>query len=187
MTAGSRMVFAFSGTEVVGVAAGETKDPAQAIPKAVHTTVLRLAIFFIGSIAVMSALIPWHQSGVDTSPFVLVFQSIGMPFAGDVMNFVVLTAVLSAANSGLYGLVACAGGYDSARARQDEFSWCARVRGALQYGRIVVGVAVFCGCRFDGVFGVGCGFRLGHAGGVGVGFRLPLAFPQAVACSRPFG
>ncbi|MBT1166955.1 amino acid permease [Bifidobacterium simiarum] len=96
------VVFAFSGTEVVGVAAGETRDPGTAIPKAVHTTVLRLAIFFIGSIAVMAALIPWHKSGVETSPFVLVFQSIGMPFAGDVMNFVVLTAVLSAANSGLY-------------------------------------------------------------------------------------
>ena len=96
------VVFAFSGTEVVGVAAGETKDPQKAIPKAVHTTVLRLAIFFIGSIAVMSALIPWQKAGVDTSPFVLVFQSIGMPFAGDIMNFVVLTAVLSAANSGLY-------------------------------------------------------------------------------------
>ena len=96
------VVFAFSGTEVVGVAAGETKDPSRAIPKAVHTTVLRLAVFFIGSILVMAALIPWHRAGVDTSPFVLVFQSIGMPFAGDVMNFVVLTAVLSAANSGLY-------------------------------------------------------------------------------------
>ncbi|MCH9276022.1 amino acid permease [Bifidobacterium amazonense] len=96
------VVFAFSGTEVVGVAAGETKDPSSAIPKAVHTTVFRLAIFFIGSIAVMASLIPWHRAGVETSPFVLVFQSIGMPFAGDVMNFVVLTAVLSAANSGLY-------------------------------------------------------------------------------------
>ena len=96
------VVFAFSGTEVVGVAAGETKDPSKAIPKAVHTTVLRLAIFFIGSIGVMAALIPWHKAGVETSPFVLVFQSIGMPFAGDVMNFVVLTAVLSASNSGLY-------------------------------------------------------------------------------------
>ena len=96
------VVFAFSGTEVIGVAAGETKDPGRAVPKAVHTTVLRLAIFFIGSIAVMAALIPWQQSGVDTSPFVLVFQSIGMPFAGDIMNAVVLTAVLSAANSGLY-------------------------------------------------------------------------------------
>ncbi|MBW3083238.1 amino acid permease [Bifidobacterium phasiani] len=96
------VIFAFSGTEVLGVAAGETKDPGTAIPKAIHTSVLRLAIFFIGSIAVMAALIPWHESGVDTSPFVLVFQSIGMPFAGDLMNFVVLTAVLSAANSGLY-------------------------------------------------------------------------------------
>lgn len=52
------VVFAFSGTEVVGVAAGETKDPSRAIPKAVHTTVLRLVIFFIGSILVMAALIP---------------------------------------------------------------------------------------------------------------------------------
>ena len=66
------VVFAFSGTEVVGVAAGETKDPSKAIPKAVHTTVLRLAIFFIGSIAVMAALIPWRKSGVDTSAFVYV-------------------------------------------------------------------------------------------------------------------
>ena len=96
------VVFAFSGTEVVGVAAGETRDPGRAVPRAVHTTVLRLAVFFIGSIAVMAALIPWQQAGVNTSPFVLVFQSIGMPFAGDVMNIVVLTAVLSAANSGLY-------------------------------------------------------------------------------------
>ena len=96
------VVFAFSGTEVIGVAAGETKDPQVAVPKAVRTTVLRLVIFFIGSIAVMGALIPWREAGVDASPFVLVFQSIGMPFAGDIMNAVVLTAVLSAANSGLY-------------------------------------------------------------------------------------
>ncbi|MFD0704697.1 amino acid permease [Alloscardovia venturai] len=96
------VIFAFSGTEVVGVAAGETKDPHIAIPKAVHTTVFRLVIFFIGSIGVMAALIPWHRSGVTTSPFVMVFQSIGIPYAADIMNFVVLTAVLSAANSGLY-------------------------------------------------------------------------------------
>ena len=99
------VVFAFSGTEVVGVAAGETKDPQKAIPKAVHTTVLRLAIFFIGSIAVMSALIPWQKAGVDTSPFVLVFQSIGMPFAGDIMNFVVLFAVLFSMAGSLLALL----------------------------------------------------------------------------------
>lgn len=96
------VIFAFSGTEVVGVAAGETKDPGKAIPRAIHSTVFRLTVFFIGSIAVMAALIPWKRVGVGTSPFILVFESIGLPFAGDVMNFVVLTALISAANSGLY-------------------------------------------------------------------------------------
>jgi len=94
--------FAFSGTELIGVTAGETKDPGHTIPRAIHTTLFRLVIFFIGSIVVMSALIPWQKAGVDQSPFVLVFKSIGFPFAGDLMNFVVLTAILSAANSGLY-------------------------------------------------------------------------------------
>lgn len=96
------VAFAFSGTELLGVTAGETKDPSKNIPKAIHTTFWRLAVFFIGSIVVMSALIPWQKAGVDQSPFVLVFNAIGLPFAGDIMNFVVLTAVLSAANSGLY-------------------------------------------------------------------------------------
>lgn len=94
--------FAFSGTELIGVTAGETKDPSKNIPKAIHTTLIRLVIFFIGSIIVMAALIPWQKAGVNQSPFVLVFNSIGLPFAGDIMNFVVLTAILSAANSGLY-------------------------------------------------------------------------------------
>jgi S-methylmethionine transporter len=94
--------FAFSGTELIGVTAGEVKDPARTIPKAIHTTLWRLIIFFIGSITVMATLIPWKQAGVDQSPFVLVFKSIGLPFAGDILNFVILTAILSAANSGLY-------------------------------------------------------------------------------------
>ncbi|AVO66707.1 amino acid permease [Weissella cibaria] len=94
--------FAFSGTELIGVTAGETKNPAHTIPKAFHTTLARLIIFFIGSITVMAALIPWQKAGVSQSPFVLVFNQIGLPFAGDIMNFVVLTAILSAANSGLY-------------------------------------------------------------------------------------
>ncbi|KRM55380.1 amino acid permease [Lacticaseibacillus sharpeae] len=94
--------FAFSGTELIGVTDGETKDPEHNIPKAIRTTLLRLVIFFIGSIFVMAALIPWQKAGVTQSPFVLVFNSIGLPFAGDIMNFVVLTAIMSAANSGLY-------------------------------------------------------------------------------------
>lgn len=94
--------FAFSGTELIGVTAGETKNPETTLPRAIHTTLARLIIFFIGSITVMASLIPWQKAGASESPFVLVFNSIGLPFAGDLMNFVVLTAILSAANSGLY-------------------------------------------------------------------------------------
>ncbi|PKG23465.1 amino acid permease [Niallia nealsonii] len=94
--------FAFSGTELIGVASGEAENPEKTIPKTIHTTLLRLIIFFIGSITVIAALIPWKEAGVDQSPFVLVFNSIGIPYAGTIMNFVVLTAILSCANSGLY-------------------------------------------------------------------------------------
>ncbi|MFT8320240.1 MAG: amino acid permease [Bacillus sp. (in: firmicutes)] len=94
--------FAFSGTELIGVASGETTEPEKVIPKTIHTTLIRLIIFFIGSITVISALIPWKEAGVDQSPFVLVFNSIGIPYAAAIMNFVVLTAILSCANSGLY-------------------------------------------------------------------------------------
>lgn len=60
--------FAFSGTELIGVTAGETKDPDKAFPKAIHTTLFRLVIFFTGSIMVMASLIPWQDAGVDESP-----------------------------------------------------------------------------------------------------------------------
>lgn len=94
--------FAFSGTELIGITAGETKNPKKTIPKAIHTTLWRLVLFFIGSMFVMSALISYKQAGVTQSPFVLVFKEIGIPYAADIMNFVVLTAIMSAANSGLY-------------------------------------------------------------------------------------
>lgn len=73
--------FAFSGTELIGVTAGETRDPQTAVPKAIHTTLWRLVLFFIGSITVMCALIPWRKAGVGESPFVLVFNGIGIPLS----------------------------------------------------------------------------------------------------------
>ncbi|WP_091421746.1 amino acid permease [Arthrobacter sp. OV608] len=94
--------YAFSGSELIGVAAGETRDPATSIPKAMRTTVIRLLIFFVGAIAVIAATIPYSEVGLDESPFVTVFSSIGLPFAADVMNFVIITALLSAGNSGLF-------------------------------------------------------------------------------------
>lgn len=94
--------FAFSGTELIGITAGEAEDPQKAIPSAIKTTLWRLVIFFIGSIVVMAALIPYKVAGVTQSPFVYVLDSINIPYAADIMNFVVLTAIISAANSGLY-------------------------------------------------------------------------------------
>ncbi|VFS24316.1 S-methylmethionine transporter [Enterobacter cancerogenus] len=94
--------FAFSGTELIGIAAGETEDPHRVIPVAIRTTIARLIIFFIGTVFVLAALIPMQQAGVEKSPFVLVFEKVGIPYAADIFNFVILTAILSAANSGLY-------------------------------------------------------------------------------------
>ena len=94
--------FAFSGTELIGIAAGETEQPQKALPLAIRTTVARLIIFFIGTVFVLAALIPMDQAGIVKSPFVLVFEKIGIPYAADIFNFVILTAILSAANSGLY-------------------------------------------------------------------------------------
>lgn len=94
--------FAFSGTELIGIAAGETDQPQKVVPMAIRTTVARLVIFFLGSVFVLAALIPMDQAGIVKSPFVAVFEKIGIPYAADIFNFVILTAILSAANSGLY-------------------------------------------------------------------------------------
>ena len=94
--------FAFSGTELIGVTAGEVEDPGTTIPRAIRATLARLTIFFIGSIVVIAALIPWERAGVEESPFVTVLSRIGVPCAGDIMNVIILAAILSAANSGLY-------------------------------------------------------------------------------------
>ena len=94
--------FAFSGTELIGITAGEVEDPGTTVPRAIRATLARLAIFFIGSIIVIAALIPWERARVEESPFVTVLSRIGVPYAGVLMNIVILAAILSAANSGLY-------------------------------------------------------------------------------------
>lgn len=94
--------FSFQGTELIGIAAGESKDPEKTIPKSIRTTVWRTLVFFVLAIFVLAGLTPYKQAGVIKSPFVVVFDNIGIPYAADIMNFVILTALLSVANSGLY-------------------------------------------------------------------------------------
>ena len=96
------VAFAFAGTEVIGIAAGETSDPRKNVPRALKATMMRLAIFFVGTIIVIATLLPREQAGLSESPFVTVFSKIGIPYAADIMNLVIITALISAANSGLY-------------------------------------------------------------------------------------
>lgn len=96
------VVFAFQGAEVVGFAAGESEAPEKALPKAIRSIIFRVLIFYVLAIVVLAALIPWRKAGVVQSPFIAVFDSVGIPFAADIMNLVILTALLSVGNSGLY-------------------------------------------------------------------------------------
>ncbi len=94
--------FSFQGTELVGIAAGESEDPEKNIPKAINNTIWRILVFFVLAMFVLAGLFPWQEAGLVESPFVVVFDKIGIPYAADIMNFVIITAVLSVANSGLY-------------------------------------------------------------------------------------
>ncbi|OIK08577.1 amino acid permease [Bacillus sp. MUM 13] len=94
--------FSFQGTELIGIAAGESENPEKTIPRSIRQTVWRTLFFFVLAIFVLAGLIPWKKAGVINSPFVVVFDSMGIPYAADIMNFVILTALLSVANSGMY-------------------------------------------------------------------------------------
>ncbi|MCR3757502.1 amino acid permease [Clostridium felsineum] len=94
--------FSFQGTELVGIAAGESENPKKTVPKAINTIFWRILIFYLGTIFVVSAIIPYTEAGVGTSPFTLVFQKVGIAIAASIMNAVILTSVLSCGNSGMY-------------------------------------------------------------------------------------
>ncbi|HKW87712.1 MAG TPA: amino acid permease [Candidatus Acidoferrales bacterium] len=95
-------VFSFIGIEVVAVASGETAQPEVAIPRALRWTLARLALFYVGGMAILVGVMPWTQLGLSESPFVRVFQNVGIPYTAGIMNFVVLTAALSSMNCNLY-------------------------------------------------------------------------------------
>lgn len=96
------VVYAFMGSEIMGVAAGETEEPEKNIPKAIKSIIIRILVFYVLATFVLSAIVPWKEAGVLESPFVTVFDMIGIPYAADIMNFVILTAILSVGNTGLF-------------------------------------------------------------------------------------
>lgn len=96
------VVFAYSGIEMVGIAAGETRDARRVLPKAINGVIWRIGVFYVGSVVLLTMVLPWTAYSAGESPFVTVFSRLGVPGAGDIMNAVVLTAALSSCNSGLY-------------------------------------------------------------------------------------
>jgi AAT family amino acid transporter/D-serine/D-alanine/glycine transporter len=96
------VMFAFIGVELIGVTAGEAKNPEKTIPKAINSVIWRILIFYVGSLAVILAIYPWIKLDENISPFVLTFEKIGIPGAAMIINLVVLTAALSSCNSGVF-------------------------------------------------------------------------------------
>ncbi|KRU88821.1 amino acid permease [Pseudomonas paraeruginosa] len=95
-------IFSYLSVEMIAVAAAEAEHPEQAVKSAFRSTIVRLVVFYLLTLALMLAIVPWNQAGQSQSPFVTVMRAIGLPGATGVMNFVVLVAALSAMNSQLY-------------------------------------------------------------------------------------
>lgn len=98
----SIVIGSYQGVELIGISAGETKNPQTNIVKAVNGVIWRILIFYIGAIFVIVSVYPWNQLGSIGSPFVATFAKVGITFAAGLINFVVLTAALSGCNSGIF-------------------------------------------------------------------------------------
>ncbi|WP_425824861.1 amino acid permease [Streptomyces fractus] len=138
-------VFAYGGLETVTIAAAESDDPVGNVARAVRTAVWRIAIFYVGSMAVVVTLVPWDSPALATDgPYVAVLDELGIPAAGKIMQAVVLVALLSAMNANIYG------------ASRMSHSLALRGEGPAFLRKIVKGVpmsAVMASCAF-GFFAV---------------------------------
>ncbi|MEV0945657.1 amino acid permease [Rhodococcus sp. NPDC049939] len=97
------VMFAFGGTEIIGITAGEAKDPERTIPRAINSVPVRILLFYVLTLTVIMAIYPWQSIGSEGSPFVQMFEGLGIGPAAAVLNVVVITAALSAINSDVFG------------------------------------------------------------------------------------
>jgi L-asparagine transporter-like permease len=101
-TALTAVMFSFGGVELVGITAGEADNPSRSIPRAINQVIYRILIFYVAALAVIMAVVPWTTINGQMSPFVQIFDSVGIKAAAGILNFVCLTAAMSVYNSGLY-------------------------------------------------------------------------------------
>jgi GABA permease len=96
------VIFSMVGAEIATIAAAESEDPERAIARATNSVISRIALFYVGSMFLLAVIVPWNSNEAGSSPYVSAFRAMGIPAADHIMNAVVLTAVLSCLNSGLY-------------------------------------------------------------------------------------
>ncbi|UBM24251.1 amino acid permease [Pseudomonas sp. p1(2021b)] len=96
------VMFAFGGVEMIGITAGEAKDPKRVLPKAINSVPLRILLFYVLTLVVLMAIYPWTKIGSQGSPFVQIFSGLGIGSAATLLNIVVISAAVSAINSDIF-------------------------------------------------------------------------------------
>lgn len=138
-------VFSFAGVELVGLTAGETKDPQTVIPKAINQIPLRILLFYVGALLVIMSIQPWYTVDPSASPFVTVFSVIGIAAAASIVNFVVLSSALSAGNSAIFSTSRMLYGLAHHRHALDKFSQLSARKtpsNALFFSTLIIGLSV---------------------------------------------
>ncbi|RJG12060.1 amino acid permease [Pseudomonas cavernicola] len=96
------VMFAYLGVEMIGLTAGEARNPHKTIPNAINSVFWRILLFYVGALFVIMAIYPWNEIGTQGSPFVMTFERLGIKTAAGIINFVVITAALSSCNGGIF-------------------------------------------------------------------------------------
>jgi len=96
------VIFAFVGAEIVTIAAAESAEPERAVAKATNAVIYRVRVFYVVAVFIVVAIVPWNDTELGNSPFIAALERIGIPGSADIMNAIVVTAVLSCLNSGIY-------------------------------------------------------------------------------------
>jgi histidine transporter len=138
------VMFAFGGIEIIGITAGEARNPERVIPRAINAVPLRILLFYVLTLFVLMSLYPWQQIGSQGSPFVQIFDHLGISSAATVLNIVVITAAVSAINSDIFGAGRMMYGLATQGQAPKGFAQLS-AQGVPWMTVLVMGVALLCG------------------------------------------
>ncbi|UCO99680.1 amino acid permease [Metapseudomonas lalkuanensis] len=137
------VMFAYLGVEMIGLTAGEAKNPQKTIPQAIGSVFWRILLFYVGALFVILSIYPWNEIGSQGSPFVMTFESLGIKTAAGIINFVVITAALSSCNGGIFSTGRML--YSLAQQGQAPRAFAVTSNGVPRRALLVSGVALLLG------------------------------------------